>query len=122
LTGAPQSFGPDALNRRRAVRVPMPPTGGPVSVVGARLVNASAYGMMIESFVAMERDAVLPLRLLVGGRKVDVHTRVAACTLVGVAPRKTFGIGLEFTRIPDEVREQIQAALAAYAAPPLSPR
>jgi Tfp pilus assembly protein PilZ len=78
--------------------------------------------MMIESFVAMERDAVLPLRLLVGGRKVDVHTRVAACTLVGVAPRKTFGIGLEFTRIRDEVREQIQAALAACAAPRLSSR
>ena len=41
-----------SAERRRAERVPMPATGGPVSVVGARLVDVSPYGMMIESPVS----------------------------------------------------------------------
>jgi len=109
------SNGPGGMERRRAERVPMPATGGSIAVVGARLVNASPYGMMIESPVAMARDAQLEVRLIVTGEKVDVLTRVAACTPMPRGARKVFGIGLEFTRIPDEVRERIRELLAFRA-------
>ena len=110
-------FGPDGLNRRRAERVPMPPTGGVVSVVGGRVVNASPYGMMIESPVPLERDSVLQLRLVVAGEKVDVEARVAACTLVPGEKRRVFGVGLEFTTIRSELQDRIRDLLASPVAP-----
>ena len=45
----------------------MPAAGGVVSVVGARLVNVSPFGMMIESPLPLKSDAVLPFRLVVAG-------------------------------------------------------
>jgi len=104
--------GPGGLERRRAERVPMPARGGSIAVVGARLVNASPYGMMIESPVAMVRDAHLELRLVVTGENVDVGTRVAACIAMARGARTVFGVGLEFTRIPEHVRERIREVLA----------
>ena len=53
------------------------PRGGAVSVVGAALVNVSSYGMMIESPVPLEREAVLQFRLMVAGEKTDVGPAVA---------------------------------------------
>src|SRR5262245_12832333 len=103
--------GPGGLERRRAERVPMPARSGSIAVVGARLVNASPYGMMIESPVAMSRDALLKLRLIVTGENVDVVARVAACTAMAQGARTAFGIGLEFTRIPQDVRERIRQVL-----------
>jgi len=103
--------------RRRCARVPMAPTGGPVSVIGARLVDVSPYGMMIESPVAMKEDAVLQFRLAVEGRKTDVSARVACCTArPGV--RHAYGVGLEFVNLPSDVREQIREVLARHAAAP----
>jgi Tfp pilus assembly protein PilZ len=110
-------FGDGGLNRRRAERVPMPATGGFVSVFGGRVVNVSPYGMMIESPVPLERDSVLQLRLVVGGEKVDVETRVAACTLLPGGKRRVFGIGLEFAMIRSEVQDRIREFLARPAAP-----
>jgi hypothetical protein len=96
--------------RRRCARVPMAPTGGPVSVVGARLVDVSPYGMMIESPVPMKEDAVLQFRLAVEGRKTDVSARVACCAArAGV--RHAYGVGLEFVDLPSDVREQIRDVL-----------
>jgi len=112
--------GPGGMERRRAERIPMPATGGVVSVVGARVINVSPYGMMIESPVPMELDAVLALRLVVGGLKVDVGTRVAACTVVASGKRRKYGVGLEFTQIPDAVRERIRQVLAS--SPALAPK
>ena len=106
--------------RRRCARVPMAPTGGPVSVIGARLVDVSPYGMMIESPVAMKEDAVLQFRLAVEGRKTDVSARVACCTArAGV--RHAYGVGLEFVNLPSEVREQIRDVLARHASAPPAP-
>jgi hypothetical protein len=103
--------GPGGLERRRAERIPMPPTGGLVSVVGARLVNVSPYGMMIESPVPLKSDVVLSFRLVVAGRKADVEVRVVACApLPGT--RRRFGAGLEFSRISAETRALLVQVLA----------
>jgi hypothetical protein len=106
--------GPGGLERRRAERVPMPASGGVVSVVGARLVNVSPYGMMIESPVPLKSDAVLPFRLVVAGTKADVEARVVACAPLPGARR--YGAGLEFSRIAAEVRARLTEVLATLAA------
>lgn len=95
------------VERRRAPRVPMLP-GGPVSVVGAKIVNVSEFGMMIESPVPMERELVLRFRLVVSGEKADVEARVAGCSR---RPRRRFGVGLEFTKIGDDLRRRLVEAL-----------
>lgn len=90
------------------------PRGGPVSVVGAVLVNVSSYGMMIESPVPLEREAVLQFRLVVAGQKTDVDARVAACTLVPGGRR--YAVGLEFVRIAPEAQERLIRVLAGHEA------
>src|SRR6185295_14456326 len=103
------AFGENGLERRRAERVPMGP-GAPVEVVGARLVTASVYGMLIESPVPLEPEAILPLRLVVRGHKADVEARVAACTpLAGT--RRAFGVGLELVRIDEMTRGRLDEAV-----------
>jgi hypothetical protein len=109
-----------SAERRRAERVPMPPTGGPVSVVGARLVDVSPYGMMIDSPVAMTQDAVLQFRLSVQGQKADVSARVACCTS-RTGARHSYGVGLEFLDLPGVMRDQIRDVLIRHAAPPPKP-
>ena len=84
--------------------------GGAVSVVGARLVNISSYGMMIESPVPLEREAVLEFRLLVAGQKADVDARVAACAAIPGSRR--YSVGLEFSRIEPQVQERLVRVLA----------
>jgi PilZ domain len=100
--------------RRRCARIPMAPTGGPVSVVGARLVDVSPYGMMIESPVPMKEDSVLQFRLVVEGRKTDVSARVACCT-ARPGLRHAYGVGLEFVDLPSDLREQIRNVLHRLA-------
>jgi hypothetical protein len=102
---------PAGLERRRARRTSLPASGGPVSVVGARLHNMSPHGMMIESPIALALDVELPFRLVVEGRKADVHARVAACTPLP-GGRRAFGIGLEFTRIDEAFRARLAQVLA----------
>jgi len=109
------AFGPAGLERRRAPRVPVPP-GGPASVIGARLVAASPYGMMIESPVPMERDATLRLRMVVACERVDVEARVAACRRMASGGKMVFGVGLEFTSIPGAVREKLRDVLDGLVA------
>jgi hypothetical protein len=121
---AKAAFGPDSLDRRRARRAFLPPTRGPISVVGARVRNASPYGMSIESPVSLPAGEVIPLRLVVGGIKEDVSARVVASTPLPTEPgerRRLFGIGLEFSKMPDALRERLIAALeSAPAEPPRS--
>ena len=112
------AFGVKGLERRRAERIPL--DDAPVAMVGARLVNVSLYGMMIESPVPLEPDAILPLRLLIRGEKADIEARVAAAwPLPG--PKREFGIGLELTQMEDEARERLakvlQEARGAAAGP-----
>jgi hypothetical protein len=103
------------MERRRGERVPMPPAGGVVSVVGARLVNVSPYGMMIESPVPLKSDAILPFRLVVAGSRADVEARVVACAPLPGA-RRRYGAGLEFSRIPKETFARLVELLAERSA------
>ena len=108
------AFGEDGLERRRAGRVPMTGAGAPVAVVGARLVNASVYGMLIESPVAFEPETVLPLRLVIRGDKADVRARVAGCSGLPGA-RRTFGVGLELVQIDERARGRLEEAVQELA-------
>jgi PilZ domain len=110
MSSAGTAAGPE---RRRCARVPMAPTGGPISVVGARLVDVSPYGMMIESPVPMKEDAILQFRLAVEGRKTDISARVACCT-ARPGTRHAYGVGLEFVDLPSDVREQIRDVLVRH--------
>jgi len=111
VSSAPSPSLPAGLERRRARRVPVPRDGGPVSVVGARLLDLSPYGMMIESPVALTVDSELPFRIVVASEKADVEARVAVCT-PRPGPRRTFGIGLEFVRIDEVFRARLSRVLA----------
>lgn len=106
------AFGPKGLERRRAERVALDDPGAPISVVGARLLNASPFGMMIESPVRLETEAELPLRLVVRGVKTDVVARVAGCVPLP-GSRRAYGVGLEFRHIGEAARESLRAVLDA---------
>jgi len=110
-----KGFGPTGLERRRGIRTPVEQLSVAVSVVGARLVNISTFGMMIESPVPLEREAVLSFRLVIGGYRGDVEARVAACTLGASGQARRYGIGLEFTSLPSDLRSRIRKALGANA-------
>ena len=85
--------------------VPKAASAGDVSVVGARLMNISSYGMSIESPLLLERDAVMPFRLVVAGEKSDVEARVAACTPVPGSRR--YAVGLEFLNMAPDVQQRL---------------
>ena len=112
----PQSPG---IEQRRAPRYALPPYGGAVSVVGAQLVNASAYGVLIETLVPLETESVMPLRLVIAGDKVDVAARVVQCVAAAGEKRRTYRIGLEFVSVQATVREHLSEVLrsAATASP-----
>jgi hypothetical protein len=97
------------IERRRAERIAMTPPDNPVSVVGARIIDVSPFGMLIASRVAISPDAVLPFRIVVGGRTSDVSCRVATCR--PTAGEGQFGIGLEFLDLASDARERLEAAL-----------
>lgn len=102
------------IERRRAERVPITPPG-PVSVVGARLVDVSPFGMRIESPVAISVDAVLAFRIVVEGRASNVSCRVATCRAdPGGQPH--YGVGLEFLDFAPDAREHLRQVLQAHAA------
>lgn len=102
--------------RRRAARTPMPPYGGAVAVVGARLLNVSRYGMLIESPVPMARDTVMRLRVLVAGQPADLEARVAVCTPQPAL--RCYGVGLEFAGLSESDRERLERAIDAAPGDP----
>jgi PilZ domain-containing protein len=82
-----------------------------VSVVGARILEVSPFGMVIESRIAIAPDAVLPFRIVVDGRTSDVSCRVATCRPAAGAEQRHFGIGLEFLDLPAESRDHLREAV-----------
>ena len=100
------------VERRRAVRFPMPPAGGVVSVVGARLLNVSAGGMLIESLMPLESESVHRFRLIVAGEKIDIEAKVASCVARPGEKRRSYGIGMEFKRLPPGAKEQLGQVLS----------
>lgn len=104
------------MERRRAERIAMTPPANPVSVVGARIIDVSPFGMMIESPVAISPDAVLPFRIVVGGRTSDVSCRVATCRPAAGEDQRHFGVGLEFLDLAAESRDHLREVLHDQAA------
>ena len=104
------------MERRRAQRIAMTPPANPVSVVGARLVDVSPFGMMIESPVAISPDAVLPFRIVVAGRTSDVRCRVATCRPAAGEDQRHFGVGLEFLDLPADSRDHLREVLQDQSA------
>ena len=98
------------IERRRAPRIPVTPPA-PVSVVGARIVDVSPFGMMIESPVAISPDSVLPFRIVVEGRSSDVRCRVAACRPGAGGTEGRFGVGLEFLDLDADARDHLREVL-----------
>jgi hypothetical protein len=84
--------------------------GGPVSLVGGKIVNVSPYGMLIHSPLPMETDAVHRFRLFIEKDKRDVDARVAACHSKGA---HRYEVGLEFVGAGDELRSRLSDVLAA---------
>jgi len=109
---------PSGFERRRSERFPLPPRGGEIAVVGARLVNVSVHGMLIESMVPMEENSTLQLRMLVAGQKADVEARVACCSTLSHGRRRLYGVGLEFTAIPEAAQKRLRELLVANRATP----
>jgi hypothetical protein len=109
--------GSGGLEQRRGPRYPVSATSA-VSVVGAQLLNVSSYGVLIESLVPMETDAVMPLRLIISGSKVDIEARVANCNSVAGEKRRVYRTGLEFVMMAPDVRERLAEALRASAPAP----
>jgi hypothetical protein len=81
--------------------------GGPVSVVGAKIVNVSPYGMLIHSPLPMETEAVHRFRLVIDKEKRDVDARVAECNAAG---EHRYEVGLEFV-CGDDLRERLSHVL-----------
>jgi hypothetical protein len=89
------------------------PSGGPVSVVGARLSSVSPYGMRIESPVVIATGTILQFRLNIGSEKADVDAQVASC-MPGTGERRGYDIGLEFIDLSPAVRERLRDVLQQY--------
>jgi Tfp pilus assembly protein PilZ len=79
--------------------------------MGARLLDVSAGGLLIDAPVPLAPDSRLQVRLVVGGVKTQLETRVAGCRRLHGSSRP-WGIGLEFSKIPTETRDRLERALA----------
>jgi Tfp pilus assembly protein PilZ len=84
----------------------------PVSIVGARLLDISAGGVLIDAPVPLAPDSTLHVRLVVAGVKTELEARVAGCRRLHGSSRP-WGIGLEFSEISKEARQRLERALGA---------
>ena len=92
----------------------------PVSVVGARLVDISRDGLLLEAPVPLPPQSTLRLRLVVGGVKSELETRVASSRRRALGGRYPWGVGVEFKDMPVDVRERLTRALGTWRAKPRS--
>jgi Tfp pilus assembly protein PilZ len=119
VTAAPPTGPPGGIERRRALRADPDELAERVSVVGTRLVNISHDGLMIEAPVPLDPDSTLKLRLVVAGLKSELEARVAQCRPRGRGGRR-WGVGVEFTRVPREMRERLTQVLRTWRVRPRS--
>ena len=101
---------PDGIERRKAVRSAPDQLSEPVSVVGARLLDVSAGGVLIDAPVPLAPDSTLRVRLVVGGVKTELETRVTGCRRLHGSTRP-WGVGLEFADVPKEMSLRLERAL-----------
>lgn len=109
---------PQGFERRRSERIPVPSRSSAISVIGARVLNVSAHGMLIESLVPLEREQTLTLRVVLSGHKTDVQARVACCSILGSSGRRVYGVDLEFTAIPEAAHRRLLETLVAIKGVP----
>jgi hypothetical protein len=106
-----ETFQPAVSDRRRAPRFQPSELSVPVAVAGARLLSIGAYGLMIEAPIPVPAESNLRFHLLVGGEKGLVDGRVRGCHLRSQAPRRLWGVGVEFGAMRPEDRERLCRAL-----------
>ena len=109
---------PQGFERRRSERIPVPSRSSAISVIGARVLNVSAHGMLIESLVPLEREQTLTLRVVLAGHNTDVRARVACCSILGSSRRRVYGVGLEFAAIPEAAHRRLLETLATIKGVP----
>ena len=119
MTAAPSAGPPGGIERRRALRAEPDELAERVSVMGTRLVNISHHGLMIEAPVPLAPDSTLRFRLVVAGTKSELEARVAQCRPRGPAGGR-WGVGVEFTEVPREMRERLTRALRTWSVRPRS--
>jgi hypothetical protein len=103
--------GPGGVERRRAPRLEPQELAEPVLVVGSRLVNIGPDGLMLEAPVPLAPESSLHLRLVLGGERADVETRVRGCTARSRGHRRTWRVGVEFEKLAPAARERLERAL-----------
>jgi len=111
---------PGGVERRRAPRVLPDELAEPVSVVGARLVDISRDGLLLEAPVPLEPQSTLRLRLVVSGVKTEIETRVANSRRRAGRGGRPWGVGVEFGEVPAVVRRRLARALGTWHAKPRS--
>jgi hypothetical protein len=111
---------PDGLERRSAPRVTPNELAEPVSVIGARLVDISQSGLLLEAPVPLAPDSSLRVRLVVGGVKAELEARVANSRRRALAGSRPWGVGVEVADVPADVRARLARALGTWRAKPRS--
>jgi hypothetical protein len=109
---------PGGRERRRAPRVTPEELTEPVSVVGTRILDISRGGLLIEAPVPLPSRSTLRLRLVVGGIKTELETRVASSR--HRPSGRPWGVGVEFAHIPADIQARLARALETWRAKPRS--
>jgi hypothetical protein len=100
--------GPGA-ERRRVPRFEPAELAESVFVVGSRIVNIGAHGLMLEAPVPLAADSPLRFHLVVGEHKDAVDARVRSC--VPRSRGRSWGVGVEFEAISEGARGRLERAL-----------
>ncbi len=119
MSAAASAGAPGGIERRRARRAEPDELAESVSVVGTHLLNISHDGLLMEAPVPLAPDSTLRLRLVVGGVKTELEARVAQCRPRSLV-RGRWGVGVEFTEVPGEMRARLTRALGTWAVRPRS--
>lgn len=106
--------GPGGVERRRSRRRAPADLLEAVAVVGARLIDISHHGLLMEAPVPIAPESRLRLRLLVGGTRTEVGVRVAGCRPRPPGQGRPWGVGVEFVDVSPEARECLVRALGTW--------
>jgi hypothetical protein len=106
-----RATGPGGVERRRAPRFEPGELAEPVQVVGSRLVNIGADGLMLEAPVPLASESLLHLHLVLDGERADVDVRVRGCCARFHDRRRTWAVGVEFENLAPAARERLERAL-----------
>ena len=111
MSGEPQPQPQREDERRRVPRFEPAELGEAVFVVGSRMVNIGAHGLMLEAPVPLATDSSLRFHLVVGGHKAPIEARVRSCVPRSRGRQAAWGVGVEFESIGDAARQRLERAL-----------